>query len=127
MGDIVAGLDPGAVGRRILGRGDDLDRSILLRDRQAEPAVIAVGGGPHRFEVGRFEIRGMRVERGEHSVDRALDQHMIVDLVDIIGADPLEHTHEGFEFLVGIDIGCGERAGGHRDQCERTDQCKGRE
>ena len=68
----------------------------------------------------------MRVERGEHAVDRALDQRMVVDLVDIIGADPLEHAHERFELLVGVDVGRGERAGGHRDQRQRADQREGR-
>ena len=56
VGDVVAGLDPGAVGRRVLGRGDHLDRAILGRDGQAEPAVIAVGGGLQLGEVGRLGI-----------------------------------------------------------------------
>ena len=41
MGDIVARLDAGAEGRRILGRRDDLDRAVLHGDGEAEAAIGA--------------------------------------------------------------------------------------
>ena len=47
----------------------------------------------------------MRVEAGEHAVDRALDQLLVVDLVDVVGADALEDVHEGVEPLVGVGLG----------------------
>ena len=122
VGDIVAGLDARAPGRRVLGRGDHLDRAVLGRNGQAEAAVIAVGGGLERLEIRRFGVAGMRVERGQHAVDRALDQGMIVDLVDIVRLDPLVDAHERLELLVIGDVRGGERAGGHRDQRERADQ-----
>ena len=99
---------PARVGRRVLGRGDDLDRAVLGRNGQAEPAVIAVGGGLELGEVGCLGIAGMRVERGQHAVDRALDQRMVVDLVDIVGAHPLEHADERLQLLVGVGVGGGE-------------------
>jgi hypothetical protein len=50
----------------------------------------------------------MRVERGEHAVDRALDQGLIVDLVDIVRLDPLVDAHELLELFVIGDIGRSE-------------------
>ena len=34
----------------------------------------------------------MRIETGEHAVDRRLDQLLVIDLVDIVAADALEHV-----------------------------------
>ena len=42
----------------------------------------------------------MRVERGQHAVDRGLDQLALVDLLDILRADPLEDVAEQVELLV---------------------------
>jgi hypothetical protein len=42
----------------------------------------------------------MRVERGQHAVDRRLDQRAFVDLFDVVGADALEHVAEQVELLV---------------------------
>ena len=125
MGDVIAGLDPGAVGRRVLGRGDHLDRPILGRNGQAEAAVIAFGGGLELGEVGRLGIARMRVERRQHAVDRALDQRMVVDLVDIVGADPLEHAEEGLQFLLRVGLGRGEGGRRDRDHRQRADQREG--
>ena len=58
----------------------------------------------------------MGVEAGQHAVDRALDEALVVDLVDIFGLHPLEHGHELVELLVGIDIGGGAHRAGRRDQ-----------
>ena len=68
----------------------------------------------------------MRVERGQHAVDRALDQGLVVDLVDIIGLDPLVDAHELLELLVIGRVGGGEGAGRRRHQRERAEQREGR-
>ena len=52
-GDEVAGLDPGAVGRRALDRRHHLDEAVLLGDLDAEPAELALGLHPHVVEVLR--------------------------------------------------------------------------
>ena len=128
MGDVIAGLHARGKGWGVLGRSDHLDRAILHRDRQAEPAVIAVGGGAKRSVVRALHVGTVRIERGEHAVDRALDQHMVIDRIDIIGAHLVEHVHEGVEFLHRVGIGGGQRAGRQRDhgQCpdhhERLEQ-----
>ena len=55
--------------------GDDhLDHAVLHRDFDAEPAEFAAGLHLHVAEMLRIEIGRMRIERGQHAVDRRLDQ-----------------------------------------------------
>ena len=122
VGDVVAGLDARLPRRRVLGRSDHLDRPVLHSDRQAEPAVAAVDQGLQRVVVGAFGIRGMRVERGQHAIDRALDQSVVVDRHDIVLLDLLIDAHELLELLVIGRVRGSEGAGGHGDQGERADQ-----
>ena len=122
MGDIVAGLDPGPVRGRPAGRRDHLHRPVLERHREAEAAIIALGRRHQRAEVARIEIGGMGIEAREHAVDRALDQPLVVDLVDIFAAHPLEHVHELLELAIGrgavlAPADLGDRRGG-RDQSD---------
>jgi hypothetical protein len=44
----------------------------------------------------------MRIERGQHAVDRAFDQRVVADVVDIVAAHLLEHVAEQVELLVGL-------------------------
>ena len=127
MGDIVARLDPGAARRRILLRRDYLDRAVLHRDGQPEAAVIPLGHDPHVVEVERIDIGGMRVEAGEHPLDRAVDQFLVVGRVDIIRLYPAEHLHETIEFARGATVGGGGRLGRERDEAERAGERDGRE
>jgi len=64
----------------------------------------------------------MRVERGEHAVDRTLDEDVVVDLFDIVAADALEHGHEVVELLVGRGVDLGEPGGGRGHERQRADQ-----
>ena len=100
LGDEVARLDPGAVGRRAVDRRDHLDEAVLLRDLDAEAAELAPGLHPHVVEVvGRADSSNAG-RAGEHAVDRRLDQLLVVDLLDVRGADPLEDVAEQVELLV---------------------------
>ncbi len=117
---IVACLDPRAPSRGILRRCDHLDRAILLRDRQAKPAIAAFGLGPQILEIARVEEARMRVEAGEHAVDRALDQLFVIDLFDIVAADFLEDVHELVERLVAARFPVRERGRGGGDERERA-------
>ena len=120
--DVVAGLDAGAPGRRVLGRRDHLHRAVFDRDGEAKAAVIAVGRGLELVEVARLDIGTVRVERGEHAVDRALDQRVVVDRVDVVRLHPLVDAHELLELLVIGRVRGSEGAGGHRNQGERSDE-----
>ena len=58
----------------------------------------------------------MRIERGQHAVDRALDQLIVLDLIGVTVAHDLEHIAEQVELLVGLGR---VRRGGRRRR--RTD------
>ena len=122
VGDVIAGLDPCAPCGRVLGRSDDLHRTVLDRNGEAKAAVIPVGRGLELVEVGRFDVARMRIQRGEHAVDCALDQRLVVDLVDIIRLDALIDAHELLELLVIRGVGGSEGAGRHGNQGERSDE-----
>ncbi len=51
MGDEIAGLDAGLVGRGAVDGRDDLDEAVLLRDLDTETAEFAAGLDPHVGEV----------------------------------------------------------------------------
>jgi hypothetical protein len=44
----------------------------------------------------------MRIERGQHAVDRGLDQLLVVRRLDVVVADALEHLAEQVELLIGV-------------------------
>jgi hypothetical protein len=44
----------------------------------------------------------MRIERGQHAVDRGFDELLVRDALDIVGAHPLEHLAEQVELPVGL-------------------------
>ena len=120
-GDVIARFDSRARRRRVLLRRDDLDQVAFLRDRQAQPPVIALGLDLQVLVVEPGLVGTVRIERGEHAVDRALDQHLVRHLVDIIRFDPVEDVHELIEFAVGLRVDLRHRAGADRDEGQRAD------
>ncbi len=108
LGDDVAGQDAGLVGRRVVDRRDHLDELVLHGDLDAEPEELAAGLHLHVLIVFGVQVARMRIERGQHAVDRRLDQICVIGLLDIVGADALEHVAEQIELPVGV----GRRRGG---------------
>ena len=78
---------PASAAGRAVHRRDDLDEALFLGDLDPEAAEFAAGLHLHVVEVLRRQVAGMRVERGEHAVDRGLDQ--------FVGRRPLRHTARG--------------------------------
>src|SRR3546814_18130735 len=69
------------------------------------------------------EEAGMRIEAGQHAVDRALDQRLVVDLVDIFRTHLFEHFHQLIELLIGVGLARrlgGGSSGDQRDRAGRT-------
>ncbi len=69
----------------------------------------------------------MRIKRGQHAVDGALDQLLLVGLGDVLRADPLEDVTKDAELLIGRCTGCigGARIANtrhQRDDGSRADQ-----
>ena len=102
MGDQVAGLQARAMGRRVVDRRDHLDEPVLHRDLDPEPADLAAALDLHFAEILGVQVARMRVERGQHAVDRGLDQLFVAHIRDIVRAHPFEHVAEQVEQAVGL-------------------------
>ena len=102
MGDEIAGLDPGGICRGVVDRRHHLDEALFLGHLDAQTAELAPGLHPHVGGVIRRQIAGMRVERGQHAVDRGLDQLAFVDLLDILRANAFEDVAKQVKLLVDI-------------------------
>jgi hypothetical protein len=100
LGDDVVGQDTSSSGGRVVDRGHDLDEALLHRDLDAKPAELAVGFGLHLLELVRAHIGRVRVKRGEHAVDGALDQFLLAGALDIVCAQLLEYVTEKAELPV---------------------------
>ena len=73
---------------------------LRLRDLDAESAEAALRLDLQLLVQLRGEIRAVRVERGEHAVDGALDQPLGVDLLDVVLLDDRQDVGERLEVLV---------------------------
>ena len=102
LADEIVGLDAGALGRRIVDRRDDLDEAVFHGDLDAEPAEFAAGLHLHVLVGFGIHVARMRIERGQHAVDRRIDQLGVVDRLDIIGAHALENVAEQIELAIGV-------------------------
>src|SRR6266480_1566425 len=47
----------------------------------------------------------MRVQPGQHAVDRRFDQLAVIGFLDVVSAHPLEHVAEQAELTIGV-VGC---------------------
>jgi hypothetical protein len=116
MRDEIARLDPGFVRRAAAEGRDDLDRPVLHDHRQAEARIIAVDHGFEPVQIGPVEIGRMRIKRGQHPIDHAVDQRLIVDFLDIACLDPLiDRENLGkFRSRAPFDLGEARRRGGNQ-------------
>src|SRR5947209_13650059 len=79
----------------------------------------------------------MRVERGQHAVDGILHQRLLVDRLDIVATDALQHVAEQIELLVelalvaasglGIALVLGQHGSERQTGTESQDRGKGGE
>src|SRR5262249_16002070 len=84
---------------------DDLDQAVFHRDLDAETAELAARLHLHVAERLRLHVTRMRIEAGEHAVDRGFDQLGVVGLFNVVGANALEHIAEQIELPVGVSRG----------------------
>ena len=102
MGDDVVGHDAGLGGRRLVDRRHHLDQAVLHGDLDAEAAELAAGLHLHVAEALGIHVARMRIEPGQHAVDRQLDQLAVVGLFHVVGAHALEHVAEQAELPIGV-------------------------
>ena len=100
MRDEVARLNAGISRRSVVDGRDDFDEAFLLRNLDTKAAELATGLHPHVVEVILRQVAGMRVERGQHAVDRGLDQLLLVNLFDILRADAFKDVTEEVQLLI---------------------------
>src|SRR5262249_46844233 len=77
----------------------------LHRDLDAEAAELASGLHLHVAEALGIHVARVRIESGEHAVDRRFDQLAVVGLFHVVGPHALEHVAEQAELAVGIGGG----------------------
>jgi hypothetical protein len=100
--DLIAGLEAPAIRRRILDRGNHRQRAVLDGDFDTESAETAARLDLEiAVEVGR-QVRAMRIERSQHPADRAVDQALGRDRLDVVFLHDCEHARERVELLVGV-------------------------
>ena len=95
----VAGLEPGAVGRRILDRRDDFDQAVFHADFDAESAELALRADLQVLVGVGVEIRRVRVEIGQHAADGVGDQLLVVDRFDVALLDRAENLGKRTQIL----------------------------
>ena len=100
-------------GRRIVDRRHDLEEAVFLRHFDAKAAELALRLDLHVAERFGVHVARMRIERGQHAVDRGLDHFRFVRLLDIVVADLVEHVAEQIELPIGV---------GRRGVSRRTDE-----
>ena len=131
MGDEIAGLDASLHRGCVIHRCDDADETLFLGHFDTQATKFASGLYLHRVVVARGQIAGMRIERGQHPVDRRFDQRGLIHLFHVIAADSLEDIAEQVKLLIdrrviGVFLG-NQRAGDlRRQQDTRCRSTKGR-
>src|SRR5207237_3806036 len=92
--DEVSRQHAGAEGGRVLDGRDHLDESILGADLDAEAAEFTLRAHLQVAIGFLVEERGVRIEAGEHAVDRFLEELAILDRLDVVALDAAEHLAE---------------------------------
>jgi hypothetical protein len=125
VGDVIARLESGLVAGRILDRCDHLHGAVLERDVEAEATIFAVRGRHQRTEALLVKIGAVRIQAGEHAVDRAAQELLVVDLLHILRADAVEDVHELIELAHAVRFRRGEGGGRRGNDCDGADEAKG--
>ena len=118
-GDVIAGFETRLVAGRAIHRRDDLDEAVLHRHFDADAAERSLGLDLHVGEGLGVHVAGVRIEAGDHAVDRGVDQLAVVDRAHIVGAHILEGVAEQVELAIDVAV-IGAMRGGQ--QAERRDE-----
>src|SRR6516225_7375681 len=103
--DDVVSHDAGLGRRRLVDRGHDLNQPVLHGDLDAEAAELAPGLHLHVAEAFGIHVARMRIEPGQHAVDRRFDQLAVVGFFHVVGPHALEHVAEQAELAIGVGGG----------------------
>src|SRR5208282_3797819 len=102
LDDLVAGLESGAIRRRVLDRRNYGERAVLDGYFDSESAEAAARlDFEVAVQVGR-QVGAMRVERRQHAADGAVDQLFGRYRFDVVFLHDCQHARERVELLVGV-------------------------
>ncbi len=115
MSDVVARLETGPVGGAAAERRNDLHGTIVLDNGKSEAGIITVDHCFEALEIAAVEIAGVRIERGQHAIDHAANEHVVFDRLHITGLDALIDRQNLGEFGTGTAIDLRKAGGSRRD------------
>jgi len=99
--DPITSVQTGAIGRRAFDGRDDGQHVVLQRDLDAEPAEGAGRLDLHLLVGVGIEERAVRIQAPQRPLDRAVDQLLGGDLVDVLVLYDRQDLREEPELLVG--------------------------
>ena len=102
MRNQVARFHAGLVGGRVIHGGDNLDETLFLRHLYAQPSERAARLGAHIVEILGRKITGMRVKRGQHTVDCGGDQVGRVHVFHVFIANTFKDIAEQVQLFIHI-------------------------
>ena len=88
--DDIARLNAGARGRSAVDRADHFQQTVGFGHLQAETAELAGGLDLHVVILLLIHVAAMRIQPGEHAVDRVIDQLVRRRVDHVIGFDPVK-------------------------------------
>src|ERR1700722_5669703 len=98
----VAREDARLGGWRIVDRGYALEKPVFLRYLDAKAAELALRLDLHIAKRFGVHVARMRIERGEHAVNRGLDHFRFVWLLRIVVSDVVEYVAEHIELPISV-------------------------
>ena len=102
--------------RRVVDGRHDLEQAVLLSHFDAESAEFAFRLDLHVLERFGVHVARVRIERGQHAIDRSLDHLGVIGLLDVIVAHLVEDVAKQVQLPVSVGRG-GE--GGGTDRLHR--------
>src|SRR6266487_1876964 len=105
MRDDVVGHDAGLGRGGFVDRGHNLNQAILHGDLDAKVAELAPGLHLHVAEALGIHVARMRIEPGQHAVDRRFDELAVVGFFHVVGAHALEYVAGQAELAIGVGGG----------------------
>jgi len=98
-----------------LNRPKQQEAKTIHGDLDAETAELTAGLHLHVAEAVRIHVTRMRIEAGQHAIDRRFDELAVVRFFDVIGAHALEHVAE--QIKRPVSVRCCRPCGGTHQEC----------
>ena len=93
--DVVAALDTGTFGGGVFNRGDHFNEAVFATHFHAQATEFAFGGFLHIGVVFEVHIFGVRVEVGNHALERAFEDFVVGFVLIVVGFHLAVHFGHG--------------------------------